>query len=104
MQKVYVVIQEYMNEYEEVFTDIIHICNSLDLAVEKSNEFIQDAIRDYMRDYDDKFDFSNKGRYFSKNELFSEDGVNYLVSNMSQGEYAQEYHNLRIEEFEVRED
>lgn len=99
MQKVYVVIQEYMNEYDEVFTDIIHICNSLDLAVEKSNEFIQDAIRDYMNDFDGKFDFSNKGRYFSKNELFNEDGVNYL-----EGEYIQEYHNLRIEEYEVKED
>jgi hypothetical protein len=99
MQKVYVVIQEYMNEYDEVFTDIIHICNSLDLAVEKSNEFIQDAIRDYMNDFDGRFDFITKGRYFSKNELFSEDGVNYL-----EGKYNQEYHNLRIEEYEVRED
>ena len=104
MQKVYLVIQEYLDEYGDTYTDIIHVCDNLDLAVEKSNEFIQDAIRDYMEDCNDRFDFSNKGRYFSKDELFNDAGVEYLTSSVHQEEYIKEYHNLRIEEHEVRED
>jgi hypothetical protein len=110
MQKVYVVIQEYLDEYGDTYTDIIHVCDSLDLAVEKSNEFIQDAIRDYMEDCNDGFDFSNKGRYFSKDELFDENGlgVEYLTSDqhpaLRTGELIKEYYSLRIEEYEVKGD
>ena len=99
MQKVYVITQEYLDEYGDTYTDIIYVCDSLDLAIEKSNEFIQDTIRNYMKDRNEGFDFSNKGRYFGKDELFTDEGVAYLTSEVDQ-----EYHNLRIEEYEVKED
>ena len=100
MKKVYVIIREYVDESDEKFTDIIHICNDENLAVEKANEYI-------VCSYDDIWMMPHKavwvaGKYYSKDELMNDRGVCYL--SFEKDDIVISYYGLKIKEYELKED
>lgn len=106
MQKVYLVINRRDYDREpETYTDIVHVCNDADLAVEYANEFIKDFIHDALRkDHKGRvwIEAAEKsvGKYYTKDELF--EGRCYLGFEINDN--IVESYDIKIEEYEVKED
>lgn len=110
MQKVYLVITEHekFNERNERFTDIVHICNDIDLAVEYANSYVNDAIHDSLREEHKGFVWVERqeqsvGKYYSKDELLNGDNC-YLAYGDHDTDSIIESYSIKIEEHEVKED
>lgn len=103
MNKVYLVINHCdKNSINESYTDIVHICNDPDLAVEYANDYVNDFIHDSLRQEHNGYVWIERpeGKYYTKNELFQ--GVCYL--GFAVDDNIIESYDIKIEEHEVKED
>lgn len=103
MNKVYLVINHCdKHPINESYTDIVHICNDSDLAVEYANSFVNDFIHDSLRKEYKGCVWIEKpeGKYYTKSELFH--GVCYL--GFAIDDSIVESYDIKIEEYEVKED
>lgn len=102
MKKVYLVIREHeLTGTKEKYTDIIHICNDVDLAVEYANTYIQDSIKDLLA-APHKYPVWTMSKYFEKEYLISGRGCCYI--SFEDNDSIVEMYSLKIEEHELKED
>ena len=107
MKKVYLVVN-IRTDYtaKETYTDIVHVCADEDLAVEKSNEYVNDIIHEALRGSHDEYVWveaqkdSVTGKYYSKDELLR--GRCYL--GLALDDRIVKTYTIRIEEHELKED
>jgi len=109
MKKVYLVIRKYIDMYDDVYTDIIHICDSLELAVEKTNDYITDSINDALsKKHSDDFvvdtERTNISTYYNDKDLMRPCGVSYLYIKDEDFDALTEIYYIKIEEHELKED
>ena len=108
MKKVYLVVEE--REYHSSntkYTSIVHVCTNEDLAVEKANEYITDAIHGSLREPHNGFIWVERqancvGKYYSKEELYR--GGCYLAYGSHSTDSIIESYSIKIEEHELKED
>ncbi len=100
MKKVYVIFSEHV-DHGTIFTDIIHICATEDLAVEMANAYIGDMIHDALKGPNGK-DIINPdlGRYYNAKDL--EFGVTYLEFGDINDPY--DTYSITIEAAELKEE
>lgn len=103
MKKVYVLVLEHITGYEK-FTDILHICNDEDLAVEYANSYVNDAIHDSLREEHKGFVWIERqgGKYYNKEELYR--GCCFLAYGDHETDTIIESYSITMEECELRED
>ena len=103
MKKVYVLILEHETGNEK-FTDIIHICNDEDLAVEYANDYVNDAIHDSLREEHEGFVWVERqeGKYYNKEELYR--GCCFLAYGSHETDSIIESYSITMEEHELKED
>lgn len=111
MNKVYVLVLEHETrsvDNNEKFTDIIHICNDEDLAVEYANDYVNDAIHDSLREEHKGFvwverqECYGKGKYYNKEELYS--GCCFLAYGNHDTDSIIESYSITMEEHDLKED
>lgn len=106
MKKVYLVINHCdKNSINETYTDIVHICTDVDLAVEYANSFVNDFIHDSLRQEHKGYVWieackRSAGKYYSKEELF--EGRCYL--GFAVDDNIIESYDIKIEEHDLKED
>lgn len=103
MKKVYVLVLEHETGNEK-FTDILHICNDEDLAVEYANSYVNDAIHDSLREDHKGFVWIERqaGKYYNKEELYR--GCCFLAYGDHDTDSIIESYSITMEECEVKED
>jgi len=104
MKKVYVLVLEHGKTGDEKFTDILHICNDEDLAVEYANSYVNDAIHDSLCEEHDGFVWVKRpeGKYYSKEELYR--GCCFLAYGDHEKDSIIEFYNITMEEHDLKED
>ena len=103
MNKVYVLILEHETG-DEKFTDILHICNDEDLAVEYANSYVNNAIHDSLREEHNGFVWVERqeGKYYNKEELYR--GCCFLAYGCHVTDSIIESYSITMEAHDLKED